>query len=76
MKLLADVSEVKHFCKNSSFKFHYFIGLQRNCNIQPFLEEFTPSVMMIICHSTCERIAWEGRIWSRAKGNEKGKVMV
>lgn len=55
MKLLADVLELEHFCNNSSFKFHYFIGLQKICNIQPFLEESTLSVIMLICHSTCGR---------------------
>lgn len=39
MKLLADIFELEHFCNNSSFMFHYFTGLQKNCNIQSFLEE-------------------------------------
>lgn len=73
MKLLADAFELEHFCNNSSFKCHYFTGLQKKCNIYPFLEESTLSVMKFICRSTCERTEWgtwnSGKVEWEGRGN-------
>lgn len=70
MKLLADIFELEHFSNNSSSKFHYFIGLQKNCNIQSFVEKPT------LFNSTSEKNRMARRIWRGAKGKEKGEKMV
>lgn len=67
MKLLADIFELEYFRNNSSSKFHYFIGLQKKCNTQSFLEKPT------LFHSTSEKNRMGRRIWRGAKGKEKGE---